>query len=140
MNWREINADQNLRMANKMLEQQGEINELTAENTRLRAELTETRAFEARVQQRTLTDAIEAVCNAIVADLHPDVRRLLLGDELWDMAKGAVEAALPHLHYWSTACQHGKHAECRLECKYGDTVELCKCSCHQSTSDSKEPT
>lgn len=35
--WRSMEADQNLRMANKMLEQQGEINDLKAELARLRA-------------------------------------------------------------------------------------------------------
>jgi hypothetical protein len=36
--WREIAGDQSLRMAQKMLEQQGEVNELTAEVERLRGE------------------------------------------------------------------------------------------------------
>jgi len=38
-NWRENAADQNLRMAQKMLEQQGEVNSLAAENARLRQQL-----------------------------------------------------------------------------------------------------
>lgn len=29
--------------------------------------------------------------------------------------------------YFSTACQHGFHAECRLSCKFCGT--LCRCGC-----------
>lgn len=39
MNWQESAADQNLRLAQKMLEQQGEINRLKKELTEARAQL-----------------------------------------------------------------------------------------------------
>lgn len=31
-------------------------------------------------------------------------------------------------HYWSTACVHLKHDECRLTCKFCATA--CVCGCH----------
>lgn len=44
MTWREDAAEQNLRMANKMLEQQGEISQLRADLAVARAELAAARA------------------------------------------------------------------------------------------------
>ena len=34
-------------------------------------------------------------------------------------------------HYWSTACIHDRHDECRRTCKFCD--QPCRCSCHQGT-------
>lgn len=92
-----------------------------------------------------LTDTIEAGAKALWQrnyspgglswdEAEPSMHAIYLHD-----AEAVIRAALPHLHYWSTACQHG-HCdgdECREVCKYGDG-EMCKCLCH-STKDTKEP-
>jgi hypothetical protein len=35
--------------------------------------------------------------------------------------------------YFSTACQHGRHGDCRLTCKWCD--EPCRCACHEPDRD-----
>jgi hypothetical protein len=38
------------------------------------------------------------------------------------------------LHYYSTYCIHGQHADCRLTCKV--CASPCRCKCHTEAEDS----
>lgn len=41
----------------------------------------------------------------------------------------STKHALAHrAHYYSTACMHERHGECRRKCKFCDAP--CQCACH----------
>lgn len=75
MTWREINADQNLRIANKMLEQQGEINDLKAQLAKVKQERAEVRQArdgangKGELLWQHTCGHIEAFCHGALADI-----------------------------------------------------------------------
>lgn len=98
--WRHDYADQNLRMAQKMLEQQGEVNKAKAEVARLRQELDEARVERGRFE-RDIATALNVDDWEHPADLFRMVRALRLGDE-------EFEQVLEKHYLAYIACDHDR--------------------------------
>lgn len=69
---------------------------------------------------------------------HPDFKAMRNGqsaaaDNQSDVSMTVAELSgmddLPPHRYLSTACHHGKHSECRKECKF--CAAVCGCACHR---------